>query len=149
MWNKNWNFAHLYLRNSWRDLLQFWNVASPGHFFINFFPSVCTNKKTTPTRECILQSSWNLAHVQPKVNISTKFGAYKTKNNLVVISNNSLNKSWSTDPIRIGTWFSCTLTYINGCNKIPIPVKKIFIWYFNWLCQLSGSHHLNELFALH
>ena len=25
---KNWNFAHLYLRNSWRDLLQFWNVAS-------------------------------------------------------------------------------------------------------------------------
>ena len=27
--NKNWNFAHLYLGNSWRNLLQFWNVASP------------------------------------------------------------------------------------------------------------------------
>jgi len=27
--SKNWNFAHLYLGNSWRDLLQFWNVASP------------------------------------------------------------------------------------------------------------------------
>ena len=27
--NKNWNFAHLYLGNSWRDLLRFWNVASP------------------------------------------------------------------------------------------------------------------------
>jgi len=33
--NKNWNFGLSYLGNAWRDLLQFWNPASPYRWAVS------------------------------------------------------------------------------------------------------------------
>ena len=50
--NKNWNFAHLYLGNGWRDLLRFLNVASPYRLALSQ-QILCSSDKRWRIYECV------------------------------------------------------------------------------------------------